>query len=314
MNNAATGQQSLVPVTVDPANQSLQDIATEITAATSNQVQASVNNSTGTLQLQAQSGYTFDFAGTIPTTPAAQNLNGTTTPQITGTYTGSSNDTYTFQVQGNGTIGTTPGLQLQVVNSENSVVATVNVGSGYTPGSPISIGNGLNVSLSAGTSNNGTFSTPVIANPDTSGILASLGINTLFTGTTASDIAVNPSIVSNPSLLNTSVNGEPGDSSNLQRFAAVQNANVLSNGTQTLNGYFNQLVSSVGTGISNLTDQQTAQTNLAQNLQTQSQSVSSVDVNSQMLQMLSYQQMMQSVSQYLSVVDTSVQSVINIIQ
>ena len=65
VNNAATGQQSLVPVTVDPANQSLQDIATEITAATSNQVQASVNNFTGTLQLQAQSGYTFDFAGEL---------------------------------------------------------------------------------------------------------------------------------------------------------------------------------------------------------------------------------------------------------
>ena len=66
---------------------------------------------------------------------------------------------------GSGTIGTTAGLQLQVTNSANSVIALVDVGAGYTAGTPIDIGNGIRVNLSAGTTANGTFSVPVTAQP-----------------------------------------------------------------------------------------------------------------------------------------------------
>jgi len=314
VTNTATGQTTLDPIAIDPTTQSLQNVASAITAGTGGNIQATVNSVTGTLQLQAQPGFQFDFAGTLPTTPPTQNLNGTTTAQVSGNYTGASNDNYSFQVLGNGTIGTTAGLQLQVTNSAGTVVSTVNVGAGYTPGAAISIGNGLSVSLSAGTSNNGTFSTPVISQPDTSGILASLGINSLFSGSDATDIAVNSAITANPALLNTGVSGQPGDTTNLQRMAAIQNATALGNGTQTLGGYFAQLTGAVGGEVSSLTDQQSAQTNLGQNLQTQYQSETGVDVNSEMLNLLSFQQMMESASKYLSVVNSTMQSVINVIQ
>jgi flagellar hook-associated protein 1 len=314
VTNQATGQRTLNPVAIDPATQSLSDVATAITTATGGEVQATVDTTNNTLQLQAQSGYAFDFAGRSPTTPTfSGTYAGTTTSTLSGAYTGPSNDTYTFQVQGaGGTVGTTSGLTVQVLNSANQVVATLDVGSDYTPGTALSIGNGLSVAFSAGTFTAGSFSYPVISQPDTSGILTALGINTAFTGSTGEDLAVNPALLADPSLLSASRTGEAGDGTNLQRLLDAMNQPVLDSGTQTVQQYYSSIVGTVGTQVQLATSQQTAQQALGQQLQTQQQGVEGVDQNQQLLSMLTFQQAFQLASSYVSAVNTSYNSLLNI--
>jgi flagellar hook-associated protein 1 FlgK len=154
--------------------------------------------------------------------------------------------------------------------------------------------------------------TGAVANPDTAGVLSALGVNGLFTGSTAVGTAVDPALVSNPGQLAASTTGEPGDSTNLQRLSAVQDQALI--GGQTLADNFATQAAAVGNDVQTLTDQQTAQTGVAQSLTTQAQSVSGVDTNDEFIHLLSYQKLIQGASEYLTTVNTAIGYVFNIIQ
>lgn len=313
VTNLSTGTRTLTPVNIDPSTQSLNDVASALSAVPN--VQAVTDPKTGLLQVLAKPGYAFDFAGRLPSSPDTSGYTGTATPQVGGQYTGTNNDTYTFQVVGSGTVGVTPNMQLQVKDSAGNSLATLNVGQGYTPGTPLTVANGITVQLASGTANNGdTFSTPVVAQPDTSGILTSLGLGTFFTGSTAADIAVQPDLLNNPNLLAASRNGDSGDNSNLTRLAALQTQPVLANGTQTLTQGFNTIVGGVATQVQALTTQQTSQQALGQQLQTQQQNISGVDTNEALVNLMSYQQMFQTASEYVGTVNTALQSLYLMVQ
>ena len=127
---------------------------------------------------------------------------GTSTASVSGVYSGQSNDTYTFKALGSGTIGTTSGLQVEVKNSSGIVVATLDVGSTYTAGNTLNVANGVSVSFSGGTITSGnTLDLNVINDSDTTNLLAALGINSFFSGTDASNIAVDTNISNDVSLI-----------------------------------------------------------------------------------------------------------------
>ena len=313
VTQTSTGTRSLVPVSIDPATQSLTDVANAITGATGGQVQGSVDPASNTLLLQAQTGFTFDFTGRLPTPPDNLVMNGTSTPSVTGAYTGSSNDSYLFQVTGTGTIGTTPGLNVEVRNSANTLLATLNIGQGYLAGSPINLPNGLVVKFGAGDTNNGSFSVPVISNADSAGLLPAIGAGGLFKGSDASSIAVNQAFLDDPTRLATSRTGNPGETSNIVRMASIQDQRLFGNGSQTLSQYYGDLIGQVGQNVNNLSDLQTTQTNLSNNLNAQEQSKVGVDLNEEMVNLLTYQRMVESGSKYLSVVNRALDAVIAIV-
>lgn len=313
VTDLSTGTRTLTPVNIDPSTQSLNDVAAALSAVPN--IQATTDPQTGLLQILAKPGYAFDFAGRLPSAPNTSGYTGTATPQVGGQYTGTNNDTYTFQVVGSGTVGVTPSLELQVKDSAGNSLATLNVGQGYTPGTPLTVANGITVQLASGTANNGdTFSTSVVAQPDTSGILTSLGLGTFFSGSTAADIAVQPDLLNNPNLLAASRNGDSGDNSNLTRLAALQTLPVLANGTQTLTQGYNTIVGGVATQVQSLTAQQTSQQALGQQLQTQQQNISGVDTNEELVNLMSFQQQFQTASEYVGTVNTALQSLFLMVQ
>jgi|GEM_PF-357477 flagellar hook-associated protein 1 FlgK len=313
VTNLSTGERTLTPVNIDPTTQSLKDVAAALSAVPN--IQAITDPQTGSLQILAKPGYAFDFAGRLPSAPDTSNYTGTAMPQVGGSYTGANNDTYTFQVTGSGTVGVTPNLELQVKDSAGNSLATLNIGQGYSPGTPLAVANGVTVQLAAGTVNDGdTFSTPVVANPDSAGILTALGLGTFFTGSTASDLAVQPALLNNPNLLAASRNGDSGDNSNLIRLAALQTQPVLQGNTQTLTQGYNAIVGSVATQVQALTTQQTSQQALGQQLQTQQQSISGVDTNEELVKLMNFQQAFQAASEYIATVNTTLQSLYLIVQ
>ena len=191
VTNTATGQRTITEVPIDPQSQSIQDVANAIGADVPN-MQAMVSSQTGTITLAAATGYKFDFTGGYEASPTTNFAGGTTTtPTVGGTYTGSNNDNYTFTFSSSGTVGVTPGLQAQVTDSSGNVVGTLNIGQGYQAGKPLAVANGMTLTLGQGDVTAGdSLSTPVVGNADTAGILNALGLNTLFTGSTAASLQV----------------------------------------------------------------------------------------------------------------------------
>jgi flagellar hook-associated protein FlgK len=314
VTDLATGRRTLSSVAIDPATQSLQDVAGAITAGTGGRVQAAVDPATGTLRFQAQSGFAFDFAGRLPTDPPAVAMNGTAVPTVAGAYTGSGNDAFSFQVVGTGTVGTSAGLQLEVRNGAGSVIATLNVGAGYTPGTALAVADGVTVSLSAGTTDNGTFAVPVTGQPDTAGLLAALGVGGLLTGSGAGDVGVRADLLADPSQLNLSRSGQPGDATNVERLAAVRDLALLGGGTQTVARFYDALVGDAGTEVENLDDQQTAQEGIRQTLVAREQATIGIDVNEEAVSLVQFQRMIEAASRYLSVVNTAVDAVLDIVR
>ena len=304
VTNIATGERTLVEVPIDPATQSLKDVATAIGTAVP-QLQAFVSSQAGTMSLFASTGYKFDFAGGIDAHPATSFSAGTSVTATTGgVVTGTANDNYTFTFLSSGTVGVTPGLQARVTDQNGNVVAMVDVGQGYEAGQPLPVANGVTLSLSSGDVVAGdSLSTRIVAQPDAPGILVALGLNTFFTGGDATSMKVNNLLTSNADVLSTTRTGLPGDSSNLQRFVDLQDATLLAGGKETMSEYYHQIVVDVGTDVSRLDQQTSTNGILMSRLQEQQQSLSGVDVNEEMVNVIKYQQMFQSAAKFISAVN-----------
>lgn len=79
-------------------------------------------------------------------------------PIITGTYDSEDDDVFTLRVVGGGQVGQAQDLKIEY-ESENGVQGTLFVGKGYEPGTKLSLGRGLEISLKPGILQDGDFST-----------------------------------------------------------------------------------------------------------------------------------------------------------
>ncbi len=147
--------------------------------------------------------------------------------------------------------------------------------------------------------------------PDTTGLTVALGLNGVFTGTQASDIGVNAALVANPGLLAASRTGRSGDSSNIERFAALRDQPYF--GSRTLTQEIGDITSSVGEQVQTLGDVQASQQSINTSLTAQEQSIVGIDLNEEMVNLLNYQRMIESASQYMSVVNSALDSIMSIV-
>lgn len=296
---------------IDPTQHSLTDVANAL--GNVSHMQAFVNSQTGTLTLLADTGFTFDFRGGLQSPPSFAYTSSTTQPTLAGLPSGAANDRYSFRFLGSGTIGVTPGLQVQVSDQAGATVATLNVGQGYSAGTALHVAEGVTLSLSSGSATDGdSFSTPVVSVPDSAEFLGAVGLNAFFTGFDAATLQVAGDLLSDPNRLATSRNGQPGDSGNLQRFAALRDTPTMLDETLTLSEYFTRIVTDIGVDVQSLTDQQATNQLLFERLQQQQQSLSGVDTNEEMVNLLKFQRMFQIASKYISVVNEAYDALLQI--
>jgi flagellar hook-associated protein 1 FlgK len=83
--NTATGTSTNDTININPATQSLQDVANAITTGTGGEIQATVNSTSNTLQLNAQSGFSFNFTGQDTNPPTGS---GVSNPDTAGILSG----------------------------------------------------------------------------------------------------------------------------------------------------------------------------------------------------------------------------------
>jgi len=225
---------------------------------------------------------------------------------ISGQYEGSANDVFTFRAASDGTIGTTPGLAIEVLDSDGRRVATLDVGEGYVPGTPLEVAQGVSVSFGLGTvsaTHNDAFALDVLADSDTSDVLVALGLNSFFVGSGADDIAVRRDIELDPSRIASSASGSGGDNAVLLEWLDVEGRAVGGLGGATVGEYYGELVSQLGFDVRATTNALDANETLVASLELRREQVSGVNVDEELVDLLQYEQAFAAASRYITVLN-----------
>lgn len=235
---------------------------------------------------------------------------------ISGAYTGDTNRTLYFQPLSDGTVGTTAGLQVEVVDASGVPVATIDVGAGYTPGDEIELPDGIRVSLGAGelsATDGDVFALHAIVDADETDVLVALGLNTLFTGSDAAGIEVRGDILDDPDLLATAHTTAEGDAGNALALLALDTMPVATLGGSTLSERFAEIASGLGQEISAAESTQQAESLLLASLEARRDEISGVNVDEELVHMIEQEQAYAAASQFLRVVSELQNELLSII-
>jgi flagellar hook-associated protein 1 FlgK len=137
------------------------------------------------------------------------------------------------------------------------------------------------------------------------------GVN-FFTGTGAGDMQVNAAIVADSTRIAAAQNASaPGDGSNALAMAQLQAAKTMSLGTMTFGDFYDSFVARVGLDSQNSTNTNNTQKALVDSLTTQRNSVSSVNLDEEMTNMIKYQDGYQAAARVITTMDSMLDTVIN---
>jgi flagellar hook-associated protein 1 FlgK len=156
---------------------------------------------------------------------------------------------------------------------------------------------------------------------DSSGLLAALGINTFFDGSDAGSISLNVQVRNNLNFINAGhVNGDgavnPGDNQIARSIAELQYSDVSitttfeGTTTQTIQEYYNSLVSNVGadTEMSEFNFQYNK--TLADDLNDRQQAVSGVNMDEEMSNLIKFQHAYEAAAKLISTADRMMQTLL----
>ncbi len=226
--------------------------------------------------------------------------------EIGGKYTGSLNDHFVFIPKSDGIIGTTPNLEVDVFNANNQLVATLDLGDSYQPGTEIDVYEGITVRFGFGTisaTNNDSARVEAIADSDTSDLLAGIGLNSLFVGTGAADIAIRSDLEDDPELIAAGASGASGDNQTLLDMMELQHQEIGGLSDETFGDFYGDLISDVGFEISTADASRNVEEYLLQNLEQRREEASGVNVDEEMVNMIRFEQSFAAASRYIQVLN-----------
>lgn len=149
---------------------------------------------------------------------------------------------------------------------------------------------------------------------DTSGLLAALGVNSLFEGRDATDIAVREDMVSQPLLLAAAAVAITGDGLNAGRMSNVgRTASELLNGASIVD-YYSAMAGEVGVSISAAVRDVDANSAVLDALQAQKENISGVSLDEEAVALLKFERAFQGAARYVSVVDRLAGEMIALLQ
>lgn len=133
-----------------------------------------------------------------------------------------------------------------------------------------------------------------------------------FTGTTAADMSVNQSLVDDPSLIQASGSATAtGDNTVALQLAQLGSTAQSALNNQTFSDSYNQTVAALGTALQNANNQVTNQTSVATMLSTQRSSVSGVNLDEEMTNLMTFQRAYEASAEMVTTVNQMMQDVLN---
>ncbi|WP_437204119.1 flagellar hook-associated protein FlgK [Planctomicrobium sp. SH664] len=310
----ATGRQSLHSLEIDVNQDSLQDVLDRLDALPN--VDAAFLAENGRARISGAPGYTIDFTGRPQTLPDTSAISGTARPTVQGLSRTSTNSDWIITASGEGVIGVTPGLKLLVTDAKTgNAVAELNVGSGYQANQPLEIAAGLSLSLTPGTVMAGDqFHVAAIGTPDSTGLLAALGINALFETNDLLNVQVSSSLIRRPELLATSRTGAGGDNELLMRVTGFRQANLFSQGTENAEDRLASMTSSLGVAVNAKRSEVDQLSTFSEQLKDLQSAVSGVDPNEELLLMLQFQRSFQASARFLSTLNETLDDLLGLVR
>lgn len=148
---------------------------------------------------------------------------------------------------------------------------------------------------------------------DTSGALVALGVNGLFTGTKASDIAVNGDVLADPRLLASGYSLDvldTGDNSAALAMANVRTAFSIE-GVGTIGDYYESAIVQVGVRSRANEQNLRMQQSFVDDFNRRRQEVSGVSIDEEVTYMLQFQRAYEASARVISVVDRMIESLLN---
>jgi flagellar hook-associated protein 1 FlgK len=138
--------------------------------------------------------------------------------------------------------------------------------------------------------------------------------NTFFTGTNAATMAVNSALTGNPALIQISASATAGDDTSLAlQISQLATATQSGLNNQTFNDSYDATVAGLGDALSNANNQVTDQTTVSNLLATQRSSISGVNVDEEMTNLMTYQRAYEASAQLVTTVNTMLGDTINMV-
>jgi flagellar hook-associated protein 1 FlgK len=134
-----------------------------------------------------------------------------------------------------------------------------------------------------------------------------------FTGTDASDIAVNPVLLADPNAVaaSTALAGVPGDGSNAQAIADLQYAKPLGGATTSYDQFYANFVSTLGATARETEALLESQALVNSHVEQVRQGASGVNLDEEMVQLMRYQRAYEGATRLISVIDEMLDRLIN---
>ena len=168
---------------------------------------------------------------------------------------------------------------------------TVVLDEDFGPGDQIEIADGVFATFGSGSLTTGDeLAYTVDAHADQAGLLPALGINTLFTGRNASDIAVNQALIDNPNQLAVARSRSAGDNSNVLRYKDVRDATIFGAEQTTLDDFYQSQVTNVAVLIQQTDSLRSNQQLVVDSLNNRRDDVSGVSIDEEVGRLIMQQQ------------------------
>ena len=298
----------------------------DITQATADEVAQAINGSLVGATARVVDGRVVIRSDTARATSSIQISDATGTPSATlglsnaidqgadqavnvtvgGRYTGISDDRFSFRAKGDGTIGVTPGLQVEVVDDAGMVIATLDVGAGYSPGTSLDVADGVTVSFGAGDiSQSGAdrFDLDLQAQSDSADVLVAFGLNAFFTGSDSSDIAVAESIEANPDVIAQGFGPAASDNRNILALLGLRDAAIDELDGRSIESYYNGVVADLGNDVARSELSYETEGLLLESYQNRLEQVRGVSIDEELAELQRYEQSYTAAAKYISAVN-----------
>lgn len=138
---------------------------------------------------------------------------------------------------------------------------------------------------------------------DSSDLLLSLGINTFFTGTNSSDIAVNSVIENDLNKIAAAQRYSPGDNANAIDLVNLRGTLLMNNDTATFEDYYGTIVGEVGIQAQQSNNEYETSRDIVALLEQRWQETVGVSLDEEVINMIKYQRIYQASAKFVAGVD-----------
>lgn len=133
------------------------------------------------------------------------------------------------------------------------------------------------------------------------------------TGDAAKNMTVNPDVANDVNKIAASEDGSGNDNANALAIAGLRNGNHMNNNTTSFDSYYSGLVGEIGVDVQNASRSFLYKQDMVEQLSSQRESISGVNLDEEMANLIRYQQAFTAAARMITLVDEMVEELLNLV-